>query len=120
MRKEIGLTDTEKATLGSIEVMRVRALGTFSFQQQVQGGWAEMGQKTPDRDREGMSGSLEGDLSSGPSNVPLCHSWTRTWRGPWFRHEGPVTVFAAFEAGPRGLGGSVEPCGAVANRRYLT
>ena len=64
MRKEIGLTDTKKATLGSVEVMRAGALGTFSFQQQVQGGWAELGRRTPARDQEEMSGSLEGDLGS--------------------------------------------------------
>ena len=62
MRKEIGLTETEKVTLGSIDMMRVRALGTFSFQWRVQGGWAELGRRTPARDQEGMSRSLEGDL----------------------------------------------------------
>ena len=35
-----------------------------------------------------MSGSLEGDLSSRPSNVPLSHSWDLELEGgPWFRHE---------------------------------
>ena len=62
MRKGISLTETEKVTLGSVEVMRVEALGTFSFQRRVQGGWAELGHRTPARDQEGMSGSLEGDL----------------------------------------------------------
>ena len=28
-----------------------------------------------------MSGSLEGDLGSRPSNVPLCHSWNLDLEG---------------------------------------
>ena len=34
-----------------------------------------MSQRTPSKDQKGMSRSLEGDLGSLPSHVPLCHSW---------------------------------------------
>ena len=57
------------------------ALGTFSLQQQVQGGWTELGQSTPAQDQEGMSRSLEGDLGSRPSDVPLCHRWDMDLEG---------------------------------------
>ena len=47
------------------------------------GGWAELGQRTPGWDQEGMSRSLEGDLGGQLSNVPLCTVGTWTGRGPW-------------------------------------
>ena len=64
VRKEIGLPAPVRV-----------ALGTLSLQRRVPGGWAELGRRTPAWDLEGMSGSLEGDLGSRPSHVPLCHSW---------------------------------------------
>ena len=99
MRKEVNLPAIVRVTLGSGEVMRVRAWGPGHLQSSA---------ASPRRlgraglDQEGMSGSLEGDLGSRSSNVPLCHSCNMDLEGTLaLGMSSPGAFFAAFQAGLR-------------------
>ena len=83
MRKEMGLPATVKVTLGSVEVMRVGVWGPGQLQSSVASlrRLGRAGLEYSCLDQEGMSGSLEGNLGSPPSNIPLCHSWDKDLKG---------------------------------------
>ena len=102
------------------------ALGTFSLQWRVRGGWAELGRRTPAQDQEGRSRSLEGDLGSQPSNVPFSHSWDTDLEGALaLGTSGPSgLLLPSLKQGPGGflsvlVDGGLEPCRAVAKRWHL-
>ena len=76
IRKEICLPAIVRVTLGSIEVMRVGAWGPEHLWSSVVSprSLGRAGSKDSSLDWEAMSGSLEADEDSLPSNIPLCHN----------------------------------------------
>ena len=83
MRKEISLPATVRVTLGSIEVMRVRAWGPGHLQSSL-AGLRRLGRAGSEDSCSGPGGDIwipGGDLGSQPSNTPFCHRWDTDLEG---------------------------------------